>query len=84
MDQLNEILISQIFDKIFNPRNVFFKDFSFFECYDILLINAYNRDNLIKPKFENFNLFQYDIQTNIITYQIKINDFLQYKQTLNF
>lgn len=84
MDQLNRSSVSQIFDKIFNPRNVFYKDHVFFECYDIILIYALNMDQIIKPNYENFYLFEFNTETNIITYQIKLNDFLQYKKTLNF
>lgn len=76
MHQLTPELIEKVFNQFFFSKNIFYKSFLFYDDYEILIFYASNLSDIIKPKYDNFRLFQYEIETNIITLEIKLNDFL--------
>lgn len=80
--QVNNHMVQKVFEFCFKDQNVQFKECLLYDNYDTVLIYAYHNEQEIKLKHLNFSMFSYCKQTNIITYQIKFNDLINYEKTI--
>jgi hypothetical protein len=79
---MNDNLVRKVFEFCFKDQNIQFKECLLYEDYDTALIYAYHNEEEIKPKHLNFSMFSYCKQSNVITYQIKFNDLIDYEKTI--
>lgn len=74
--EVNDNLVQKVFNHNFKDKNILFDSCLFYHDYDLVLIRAIHKDQTIKPKENNFLLFEYCKNSNIATYQIKFNDLI--------
>ena len=74
--QVNNHMVQKVFNHNFKDKNILFDSCLFYHDYDLVLIRAIHLAQTIKPKENNFILFEYCKKSNIATYQIKFNDLI--------